>query len=109
MLSLQLPLHVDFCVPVQSTFKNVPENYAKLKELQEVGRVSAVLRWPPWFVQVSEAYYCDNSCAEGVCPKCWLDKGTRHEWSINVHQRLPFGLHALKQEFASCSSLAAAS
>ncbi|CAE7548700.1 gpt [Symbiodinium natans] len=46
---------------IESTFKNVPENYAKLKELKEV----------------TEAYYCDNSCAEGVCPKCWLDKGTR--------------------------------
>jgi len=46
---------------IESTFKNVPENYAKLKELAEV----------------TEAYYCDNSCAEGVCPKCWLDKGTR--------------------------------
>ncbi|CAE7566774.1 gpt [Symbiodinium pilosum] len=46
---------------IESTFKNVPENYAKLKELNEV----------------AEAYYCDNSCAEGVCPKCWLDKGIR--------------------------------
>ncbi|OLP89429.1 putative alanine aminotransferase, mitochondrial [Symbiodinium microadriaticum] len=47
---------------IESTFKNVPENYAKLKELPEV----------------TEAYYCDNSCAEGLCPKCWLDKGTRN-------------------------------
>mmetsp|Transcript_68988 Transcript_68988/g.122014 ORF Transcript_68988/g.122014 Transcript_68988/m.122014 type:complete len:776 (+) Transcript_68988:44-2371(+) len=54
---------------IESTFKNVPENYGKLKEM----------------AQVQEAYYCDNSCLsasaeskkEGGCLKCWLDKGPR--------------------------------
>jgi len=46
---------------IESTFKNVPANYAKLKAMPEV----------------VEAYYCDNSCRDGECPRCWLDKGTR--------------------------------
>lgn len=46
----------------ESTFKNVPENYAKLKQLK----------------QVTEAYYCNNNCNESVeCLKCWVDKGKR--------------------------------
>jgi len=54
---------------IESTYKNVPENYLKLREMP----------------QVKEAYYCDNSCLadaaestkEGGCLKCWLDKGAR--------------------------------
>ena len=67
--------------PRQSTFKNVPENYAKLKELPEAKEKKAAATLFPFLgflsIQVTEAYYCDNSCAEGLCPKCWLDKGTR--------------------------------
>jgi len=51
---------------ISSTFKNVPENYAKLRDME----------------RVKESLYCDNSCLgeqgesakEGGCLKCWLDK-----------------------------------
>lgn len=48
---------------IESTFKNVPENYAKLKEME----------------QVKEAYYCNNNCIQSdkECLKCWIDKGQR--------------------------------
>ncbi|CAK9086132.1 Probable alanine aminotransferase [Durusdinium trenchii] len=48
---------------IESTFKNVPENYAKLKEM----------------TQVKEAYYCNNNCiqSDGECLRCWVDKGER--------------------------------
>jgi hypothetical protein len=32
------------------------------------------------FLQVKEAYYCNNNCVKspsGECLKCWIDKGQR--------------------------------
>ena len=51
---------------------------------------------------MTEAYYCDNSCAEGVCPKCWLDKGTRLP---AFHMTESFFLFCRATSMLSCRSL----